>query len=71
MDNKVTAAEDARARRIAYGLPARRAITEAAGFRTPAGARLAIGLERGLLHRSAVLSALVKKERELTDRRER
>ncbi len=55
---KVTAAELARAKRVAYGLAAGPAVQECQRFRTRAGAVFALSIERGFQSRSAVVGAL-------------
>jgi len=69
MMERVTKQADARARRIAFGLRTNSAVLEAGRMRTIGGVRLAHSLERGFQTRSAVLSALVRREAVLLGRR--
>ena len=69
MSGRVSPQADARARRIAYGLRTNSAVLEAGRMRTLGGVRLAHALERGFQTRSAVLSALVRREAALMARR--
>lgn len=59
---RVTATDEARARRIAFGMRSGSAAFEAARFRTLGGVRLAERLERGFQARSSVLIALRRRE---------
>ncbi len=58
---KITAAEEARARRLAYGLPCGSAALEARRFRRAAGARFALSVELGFRARSSVIDALERR----------
>ncbi len=58
---KLMSAELSRARRLVYGLRSESAVLEAQRFRTAAGARFALAIERGFLARSSVIAALERR----------